>query len=77
MGLPFIKDLRYLVIGLLLGLGLGLWFGVNLGKGRALLANPFTNETIQSQIRATGTKVIDKSGQALEESGKALRKVVK
>jgi len=76
MAVPFLKDLRNLVFGLLLGLALGLWFGVNLGKGRPIFSNPFTNQTIQSRIKQTGSKVLDQSGKALEESGKALRKAV-
>ena len=69
------KTLRNLTIGLLLGLALGLWFGVNLGRGRSLLCNPFAKETIGERLKNTGSLVLDKSGQALEESGKALRKV--
>ena len=76
MPVPFLKDLRNLLFGLLLGLALGLWFGVNLGKGRPVFSNPFANQTVQTKIKETGSKVLDQSGKALEESGKALRKAV-
>lgn len=77
MSTPFQKNLRNLAIGLLVGLALGLWFGVNLGRGHSLFCNPFAQQTIGGQLRETGTLVIDKSGQALEESGKAIRKAVR
>ena len=76
MGIPFLKDLRSLVIGLLLGLLLGLWFGVNLGKGKPVFSNPFANSSIHNRLKQTGGKVLDQGGKALEESGKALRKAV-
>ena len=73
----FQKTLRLLATGLLLGLGLGLWCGVNLGRGHSLFANPFAQPTIGGQLKETGTLVLDKGGQALEESGKAIRKAVR
>ncbi len=33
--------IRYFAIGLLVGGLLGLWFGINIGKGRAPYTNPF------------------------------------
>ena len=76
MGIFFIKDLKNRITGIIIGLVLGLWFGVNLGKGKPLFDNPFANPTIQSKIKQTGDKVLEESGKALEESGKALRKAV-
>lgn len=77
MSTPFQKTLRNLTIGLLFGLALGLWFGVNLGRERSLFRNPFARPTIGDQFRETGSLVLDKGGQALEESGKAIRKAVR
>jgi len=68
------KNKRNLLIALLLGLALGLWFGVNLGRGHSLFCNPFAKQTFGERIRDTSNLVLDKSGQALEEGGKVLRK---
>ncbi len=76
MGIFFIKDLKNLITGILIGLLAGLWFGVNLGKGQPIFDNPFNNPTIQSKIKKTGNRVLEESGKALEEGGKALRKAV-
>ena len=72
MGAPVQKS--RLLLGLVLGLALGLWWGVNLGKGRAIFSNPFAQDSLESRLKETGTRVLEKSGQALEEGGKALRK---
>lgn len=77
MSTPPNKNRRYLALGLLFGLGIGLWFGVNLGRGRSLFSNPFARQTIGEQLKETGSLVLDKSGQALEKSGQALRKAVR
>ena len=76
MGIFFIKDLKNLITGILIGLLAGLWFGVNLGKGQPIFDNPFKNPIIQSKIKKTGDRVLEESGKALEEGGKALRNVV-
>lgn len=77
MGTPPNKNRRFLALGLVLGLLLGLWFGVNLGRGRSLFSNPFAKQTLGEQLKETGSLVLDKSGQALEEGGKAIRKAVR
>ena len=71
------KQLKILIVGIFLGLLVGLWFGVNLGKDRPLLSNPFSNETVQQKIKDTGEKIIDQSGKALEKGGQALQNTIK
>jgi hypothetical protein len=39
--------IRYFAIGLLVGGLLGLWLGVNIGKGRPLVSNPFLSQAPQ------------------------------
>jgi len=68
------KQLKFLLFGIVLGLLLGLWFGVNLGKDRPLFANPFTEPTLQQRLKQTGESLMEKSGEALEKGGKALQK---
>lgn len=76
MGIFFIKDLRNLITGILIGLLVGLWFGANLAQGRAVFSNPFANATIQSKIKKAGDKVLEQGGLVLEKSGKALRDAI-
>jgi hypothetical protein len=67
------KTLRHVVIGLIVGMGAGLWFGVNIGKDKGLLTNPFAEPNVQQRVKRTGETLLEKSGQALEKSGKALQ----
>ena len=68
------KQLKALLIGTVLGLLLGLWFGVNVGRDQPIFANPFTEPTVKQRIKQTGESLIEKSGEALEKGGKALQK---
>lgn len=67
-------SLRNLVLGVLVGLAVGLWCGVNLGKGRPLWANPFANDSVQQQIKRTGSNLLEKGSDALEKGSQALKR---
>ncbi len=67
------KQLKALIAGIVIGLLIGLWFGVNLGRDKAIFSNPFEADTLQDKIRETGETIIEKSGEALEKGGKALK----
>jgi hypothetical protein len=67
------KQIKTLLFGIVLGLLLGLWFGVNVGRDRPLLSNPFTEPTVQEKLKQTGKALIEKSGETLEKGGKALQ----
>jgi hypothetical protein len=68
------KRVRYLILGLIIGAIIGLWFGVNIGKDKSIFSNPFAERTIQNKLKQTGGEVLEKGGKALEKSGKALKK---
>ena len=68
------KQLKALLTGIVLGLLVGLWFGVNVGRDRPIFANPFTEPTVKQRLKQTGESLIEKSGEALEKGGKALQK---
>lgn len=60
-----------------MGLIIGLWFGINIGKGKPLYSNPLSKRRIETVIMKTGEKVIEKSEEAIEKSGKALEETGK
>lgn len=62
------------MIGILLGLTAGLWFGVNLGKDKPLFANPFVEVPLKEKLKQTGGELLDKGGEALEKGGQALKR---
>lgn len=65
--------LKTWVLGLIMGALLGLWGGVNIGKGKPLYANPFSERSVSGQLRDAGRDMIRESGEALEKTGEALK----
>jgi gas vesicle protein len=70
------KRLKPILVGFILGLIVGMGLGVNIGKDKPLLSNPFAGRDLRKTIQKTSGKVIEKGGKALEESGKALQKEI-
>jgi hypothetical protein len=58
--------IRKYFIGAVVGLVVGLWFGVNIGQDRPLWSNPFAEPTLQQKAKGT---VMD----ALKDAKKAAR----
>lgn len=67
------RRMKSLILSLIIGMALGLWFGFNMGKDKPLLSNPFEEDTFREKIRATGDSLIEKSGEVLEKGGQALQ----
>ena len=61
------------VLGLVIGLLLGLWGGINIGKQRPLYANPFAETKMPTSLKNASRDVIRQSGEALEKTGEALK----
>ncbi len=67
------KAIKKFIIGLVIGLLVGLWFGVNIGRDRSFYANPFAAASVKEKLRQTGESIMEKSGEALEKGGKAIK----
>jgi len=70
------KQIKAIITGLVIGLLIGLWFGVNIGKDKSIFSNPFAEDTIQQKLKKSGEALIQKSGEAMEKGGKALKETV-
>lgn len=64
------KTLKMLLMGLSLGLIIGLWFGVNIGKGNPIFGNPFAEENLSSKLK-------EKVGSSIEKLGEDIKGKVK
>lgn len=64
------KKLRLLIIGVVIGLLAGLWWGVNIGRNKPLFSNPFDNRPLHK-------KIIKESGELLEKGGRAIQDTIK
>ncbi len=67
------KCISKLIAGLVIGAMLGLWFGVNIGRERPLLSNPFRKESIHEKFRKAGRELFNSAGDAIKESADSVR----
>ncbi len=66
--------LRTILVSLVVGLAIGFALGVNYGRGKPLLSNPFAHDSIEEQLKRVGGETLEKGGKALERSGQELQK---
>ena len=57
-------------MGLLFGVIVGLWLGVNIGKGNPIFGNPFAKENLSQKIK-------EKVGESIEQLGEDIKGKVK
>ena len=67
------KAIKYLILGLFIGGVLGMAAGVNIGRGKPILSNPFEDKRVSSKMKDTGNELLRQSGEAIEDAGKALK----
>ena len=67
------KNIKIILFGVIIGLAIGLWLGVNIGRETPLLSNPFYKETLNEKLKRLGGETLEKSGRALEKTGQELQ----
>ncbi|MDH4233772.1 MAG: hypothetical protein OEV15_01375 [Gallionella sp.] len=67
------KQLKTILIGLIIGTLIGLALGVNIGREKPLLSNPFAKESLTDRVKRLGNETLEQSGKALEKTGQALQ----
>ena len=67
------KAIKYLILGMFAGGVLGLAAGVNIGRDKPILSNPFEDKRVSSKMKDTGSELIRQSGEAIEDTGKAIK----
>lgn len=63
------RGMRNIALGVIAGLAVGLWLGVNIGRDQPLFGNPFEERTVKQKLKDAGKEV----GEAVERSGRALQ----
>lgn len=51
------KFIKNLLLGMIIGMAFGMWWGVNIGKGQPFYANPFKDA--QDHARDKAQEIID------------------
>ena len=60
------KTIKMLFMGVLSGLIVGLWLGVNIGKGNPIFSNPFVKENLQNKIKVRVGESIEQFGEDIK-----------
>ncbi len=71
------KQFKVVLVSLLVGIAIGMWFGVNIGRDEPFYANPFKPRSLAHDIKKMGGEALEKSGEAIEKTGKALQDQLK
>ncbi len=67
------KQLKTILVSLVIGVLIGMALGVNIGRDKPLLSNPFAKESLVDRAKQLGSETLEKSGKALEKTGQALQ----
>ncbi len=67
------KQLKIVLVSLVVGILIGMALGVNIGREKPLLSNPFEKESLADRVKRLGSETLEKSGKALEKTGQALQ----
>ena len=67
------KQIKIILISLVLGVLAGMALGVNIGREKPLLSNPIAKESLTDRVKQLGNETLEQSGKALEKTGQALQ----
>jgi antitoxin component of MazEF toxin-antitoxin module len=61
------KQIKVILTSLVIGVLIGTAVGVNIGRGKPLLSNPFAKESLVERAKQLGNETLEQSGKALEK----------
>ena len=67
------KTFKILLTGLVIGILLGLWAGVNIGKDKPVFSNPFAERNVTKKIKSSIGESMEKTGESIEKLGKDMK----
>lgn len=68
------QQIKTIFISLIIGVLIGMALGVNIGREKPLLSNPFAKqESLLDKAKRLGSETVEESGKALEKAGQALQ----
>jgi hypothetical protein len=71
------KQLKAVLMSLIIGVVAGLWLGVNIGREVPLYSNPFNTKSLNQKLKDVTGETLEKGGHALEKTGQDLQDKVK
>lgn len=68
------KHIKMLFMGFILGIIIGLWSGINVGKGKPIFSYPFAKENISKKLKVKVGESIEKLGEDIKGKDKVKEK---
>lgn len=67
------RNLKLILFGVIIGIVIGLWFGVNIGKGKPFYTNPFEERPLSERLKEGTGEAMEKAGKKMEEIGSGIK----
>jgi hypothetical protein len=67
------KHFKTVLLSLLVGVLLGMWFGVNIGREVPFYSNPFDTAALNMKLKRATGETLEKGGHALEKTGQSMQ----
>lgn len=67
------KQFKAILLSLLVGVAIGMWFGVNIGREVPFYSNPFDTHSLNEKLKRATGETLEKGGHALEKTGQSLQ----
>ena len=71
------KLIKVVLLSMVVGVSIGMWLGVNIGREVPWYSNPFDTDSLNQKLKKATGKTLEKGGQALEKTGQALQDQLK
>jgi hypothetical protein len=71
------KQLKVVSLSIAIGVAIGMWLGVNIGRDMAWYSNPFDTDALNKKLKKATGETLEKGGQAMEKTGQALKDELK
>jgi hypothetical protein len=67
------KKLKIFLFGIILGVLVGLWLGINVGKGKPWYSNPLEERSVTDKIKTSIGEGVEKAGESIEQMGEDIK----
>jgi len=67
------KKVKIFLFGIIVGVLVGLWLGINIGKGKPWYSNPLAERSVTDQIKSSIGEGVEKAGESIEQIGEDIK----
>ena len=67
------KQFKTVLLSLAVGVAIGMWFGVNIGREVPWYSNPFDTHSLNQKLKSVAGETLEKGGHALEKTGQSMQ----